>query len=41
MVLEELLQDKSRLLKLVWIGFIMSLVFIGIGVYYILAELVG
>jgi hypothetical protein len=39
MTIEGLLQDRTKLLKLMWIGLISSIVFIGIGVIWILNEL--
>jgi hypothetical protein len=39
LTLEDLLRDRTKMLKLFWLGFIMSLVFIGIGVVYILMAL--
>jgi hypothetical protein len=39
MTIEELLQDRVKLLKLLWIGFITSIIFIGIGVIWILNRL--
>ena len=39
MVLEELLRDRSKMIKLYWLGFISSLVFIAIGAIYIIMAL--
>jgi hypothetical protein len=39
LTLEELLKDRAKMMKLIWIGFISSLVFIAIGVVLILLEL--
>jgi hypothetical protein len=36
LVLEELLRDRSKMIKLYWLGFISSLVFIAIGAIYII-----
>ncbi|MGQ9587101.1 MAG: hypothetical protein ACUVT7_01790 [Thermoplasmata archaeon] len=41
MKLEELLQDRTTLVKLVWLAFISSLVFIGIGLYIMIRDIVG
>ena len=38
MKLEELLNDRAKLIKIFWLGFITSIVFIGIGVVLILME---
>ncbi len=40
MTLEELLRDRTKMMKLFWIGFIASLVFIAIGAVYIILALV-
>lgn len=40
MVLEELLRDRSKMIKLYWLGFISSLVFIAIGAVYIVLALI-
>jgi hypothetical protein len=37
----DILQDRQKLVKLFWLGFISSLVFIGIGVVMILENLLG
>ncbi len=39
MALEELLRDRSKMIKLYWLGFISSLVFIAIGAIYIILAL--
>jgi hypothetical protein len=39
LTLEDLLRDRTKMLKLYWIGLISSLVFIGIGIYFIIMEL--
>lgn len=39
MVLSDWLTDRSKLLKLIWVGYLASLVFIGLGVYVILRDL--
>jgi len=41
MKLEELLQDRTTLVKLVWLAFVSSLVLIGIGLYIIIRDIVG
>lgn len=41
MSLEDLLRDKAFLTKMVLIGFLASLVFIAIGVYIILFDMIG
>jgi hypothetical protein len=40
-LLEELLHDRQKMIKLIWIGFVSSLVFIGIGLVLILKEIFG
>ncbi len=40
MTLEEMLQDRQKMTKLFWIGFISSLVFIAIGLVIIILEIV-
>jgi hypothetical protein len=39
--LDELLQDKVFLTKIIWLGFISSLVIMGIGLWVILKNLLG
>lgn len=39
MSLEELIRDRSKMMKLYWLGFISSLVFIAIGAIYIILAL--
>jgi hypothetical protein len=39
LTLDELLRDRSKILKLFWIGLISSLVFIGIGMVLIIMAL--
>ena len=39
MTLEDILSDRQKMMKLFWIGMIASLVFIGIGVVYILVAI--
>lgn len=39
MTLEELLQDRQKMMKLFWIGFVSSLVFIAIGLVIIILEI--
>ncbi len=41
MSLKELLQDRQVMMKLIWVGFISSLVFIAIGIVIILREIIG
>lgn len=41
MTLEDLLRDRNKMMKLYLIGFISSLVFIGIGLVIIIMEIVG
>lgn len=41
MSLEDLLRDREFIMKMVWIGFLASLVFIAIGAYVIILELSG
>jgi len=41
MTLSELLQDKVFMTKVIWLGFISSLVIMGIGVIVIVADLLG
>jgi hypothetical protein len=40
LTLEEMLQDRQKMMKLFWIGFISSLVFIAIGLVIIILEIV-
>jgi hypothetical protein len=40
LTIEDLLRDRTKMLKLFWIGLISSLVFIGIGVFFIIMALV-
>ncbi len=37
----DILTDREKLMKLIWLGFISSLVFIGIGLYLIVADIFG
>jgi hypothetical protein len=39
--LSDWLTDRSKLLKLIWVAYLASLVFIGLGVYLILRDLMG
>lgn len=39
MALLDILTDREKLMKLVWLAFISSLVFIGIGLYFIITDL--
>lgn len=41
MTIEELLHDRQKMMKLIWLGFMSSLVFIGIGLVLILMEILG
>lgn len=41
MTIEELLRDRQKMMKLIWLGFMSSLVFIGIGLVLILMEILG
>lgn len=41
MTLEDLLRDRNKMMKLYLIGFISSLVFIGIGLVIIITEIAG
>lgn len=41
MTLEELLHDRVFLTKIIWLGFIFSLVLMVIGLWIILADLIG
>ena len=41
MTLEKLLHDRQKMMKLIWLGFISSLVFIGIGLVLIMMEILG
>jgi hypothetical protein len=41
MALLDMLHDRQTMLKLVWVAFISSLVFIAIGVVVILQDLLG
>ncbi len=41
MSLSKLLQDKVFMTKVIWLGFISSLVIMGIGVIVIVADLLG
>ena len=41
MTLEALLRDRNKMMKLFWIGFVSSLVFMGIGLVIIILEIVG
>jgi|GEM_PF-1378031 len=37
--LEDLMRDKQFMSRMVWIGYVASLVFIGIGAFFILRDL--
>jgi len=39
MSIEELLQDRSKLIKLFWMGLIASIVFIAIGVVWMMNQI--
>jgi hypothetical protein len=39
--LDELLQDRVFLTKIIWLGFISSLVIMGIGLWVIMTDLLG
>jgi hypothetical protein len=39
--LSDWLTDRSKLLKLMWLGYLVSLVFIGVGVFLILRDLLS
>ncbi len=39
MTIEDLLRNKEFMARMVWIGYLASLVFIGIGLYVILTEI--
>ncbi len=39
MSLKDLMRDKEFLAKMVWLGYVASLVFIGIGAIFIIKEL--
>ena len=39
--LEDLLRDRKKMLWLVWVAFWFSIVLIAIGLFYILADLIG
>jgi len=41
LTIEELLRDRQKMMKLIWLGFMSSLVFIGIGLVLILMEILG
>lgn len=41
MPLSDLLQDRAFLMKMIWLGFVSSLVFIAIGLYIIIRDIVG
>jgi len=41
LALKELLHDRQKMIKLIWIGFISSLAFIAIGIVIILKEIIG
>ena len=41
MRLEELLQDRVKLLKLIWVAFLVSMVFLVIGYIMIIQDLLG
>lgn len=41
MALTDLLRDRQFLMKVVMVAFLSSLVFIGIGAYFIIRELLG
>jgi len=39
--IEKMLSDRQFMVKVIWLGFIFSLVLIGIGLYIIALELFG
>lgn len=41
MSLEDLLRNRQFLMRMIWIGFFTSLVFIGIGMYIIVMNILG
>ena len=41
MALLDILQDREKLMKLMWLGFLASLVFIGIGFYIVVRDVIG
>ena len=41
MSLEDLLRDRSFMMKMIWLGFLASLVFIGIGLFIIVRDVFG
>lgn len=41
MALIDILQDRTKLMKLVWLAYISSLVIMGIGFFIILMNLLG
>ena len=41
MALIDILRDREKMAKLVWIGFISSLAFIAIGVYLMMRDLLA
>ncbi len=41
MALIDILNDRQKMAKLVWLGFISSLAFIAIGVYLIMKDLLA
>jgi len=40
LTIEDILSDREKMMRLFWIGLISSLVFIGIGVVYIVMAIV-
>jgi len=41
LALLDILQDREKLMKLMWLGFLASLVFIGIGFYIVVRDVIG
>ncbi len=41
MSLEDLLRNRELMMKLFWVGFMASLVFIGLGVVIIILDILG
>ena len=41
MALLDILHDREKLMKLMWVGFLASLVFMGIGFYIMIRDLLA